>query len=103
MYKLRRDPADQLEHDVHIDELYRYNMGLTDEPVDVISMDEAEMRLVDDVVDHQCPGKDKSKWTFRESEFALWVAVLMRMSGCGHSPRPTHSVRSTSTLTSTPS
>ena len=28
MYKLR-DPADQLEHDVHIDELYRYNMGLT--------------------------------------------------------------------------
>ncbi len=63
MYKLW-DPADQLEHDVHIDELYRYNMGLTDDPVDVISMDEAEM-LVDAVVDHQCPGKkifkDKSK------------------------------------------
>ena len=70
MYKLR-DPADQLEHDVHIDELYRYNMGLTDDPVDVISMDEAEM-LVDAVVDHQCPGKDKSKWTFR-----------VRFVGCG--------------------
>jgi hypothetical protein len=40
MYKLR-DPADQLEHDVHIDELCRYNIGLTDGPVDVISMDEA--------------------------------------------------------------
>ena len=39
-------------------------MGLTDDPVDVISMDEAEM-LVDAVVDHQCPGKDKPKWTFR--------------------------------------
>jgi hypothetical protein len=64
MYKLRDcDPADQLEHDVHsTDELYRYNMGLTDDPVDVISMDhdEAEM-LVDAVADHQCPGKDKSK------------------------------------------
>ena len=36
-----------------IDELYRYyNMGLTDDPVDVISMDEAEM-LVDAVVDHE--------------------------------------------------
>jgi hypothetical protein len=31
MYKLR-DAADELEHDVHIDELYRYNMGLTDDP-----------------------------------------------------------------------
>ncbi len=30
MYKLR-DAADKLEHDVHIDELYRYNMGLTDD------------------------------------------------------------------------
>jgi hypothetical protein len=35
-----------MEHDVHIDELYRYNMGLTDGPVGVISMDEEEM-LVD--------------------------------------------------------
>jgi hypothetical protein len=70
MYKLR-DPADQLEHDVHIDELYRYHMGLTDDPVDVISMDEAEM-LVEVVVDHQCPGKEKSKWTFR-----------VRFVGCG--------------------
>jgi hypothetical protein len=32
-------------------------MGLTDDPVDVISMDEAEM-LVEAVVDHQCPGKE---------------------------------------------
>ncbi len=58
-YKLR-DPADQLEHDAHIDELYRNNTGLTDDPVpvDVISMDEAEM-LVDAVVDHQCLGKGK--------------------------------------------
>jgi hypothetical protein len=32
-----------LEHDVHIAELYRYQMGLTDDPVDTISMDEAEM------------------------------------------------------------
>jgi hypothetical protein len=46
-------------------------MGLTDDPVDVISMDEAEM-LVDAVVDHQCPGKDESKWTFR-----------VRFVGCG--------------------
>ncbi len=37
-----------MEHDVHIDELYRYNMGLTDDPVGVISMDEEEM-LVDAV------------------------------------------------------
>jgi hypothetical protein len=63
MYRLR-DPADQLEHDVHIAELYRYQMGLTDDPVDTISMDEAEM-LVESVIDHQCPGKDRSKWTFR--------------------------------------
>ncbi len=34
-------------------------------------MDEAEM-FVDAVVDHQCPGKDKSKWTFR-----------VRFVGCG--------------------
>ncbi len=42
----------------------------------VISMDKAEM-LVDAVVDHQpewqCPGKDKSKWTFR----------VRRFVGCG--------------------
>jgi hypothetical protein len=39
-------------------------------------MDEAETlgaeMLVDAAVDHQCPGKDKSKWTFR-----------VRVVGCG--------------------
>ncbi len=56
---------------MHIDELYRYNMGLAAGPVDVISMDEAEM-LVEAAVDHQCPGEEKSKWTFR-----------VRFVGCG--------------------
>jgi hypothetical protein len=48
----------------NIAELYRYQMGLPDDPVDTISMDEAEM-LVESVIDHQCPAKDRSKWTFR--------------------------------------
>ncbi len=64
---------------MHIDELYRYNMGLADDPVDVISMDDAKM-LVDAAVDHECPGKDKpeskSRWTFR-------VVHRVRFVGCG--------------------
>jgi hypothetical protein len=75
MYRLR-EPADQLEHDVHIAELYR--MGLTDDPVDTISMDEAEV-LVEFVIDHQCPGKDRSKWTFG---CGLLAVLRTRMSGC---------------------
>ncbi len=41
--------------------------GLTDDPVDVISMDEAEM-LVEAVVDHQCPGKDKCLAAIRRDQ-----------------------------------
>jgi hypothetical protein len=87
----------------------------------VISMDEAEM-LVDAGVDHQpeCPGKDKSKWTFRvPSRFVgcgpdedVWLPFTETNPLCrlGSSivktasppkKRPAHSVRSTSTLTST--
>ncbi len=41
MYRLQ-DPADLKEHLCHIDELYEYRMGLTDDVVDVIALDEFE-------------------------------------------------------------
>ena len=63
MYRLQ-DPADLKEHLCHIDELYEYRMGLTDDVVDVIALDQFEA-IVHSIVDHRAVGKSKSQWVFR--------------------------------------
>ena len=66
-----QDPTDLKTMTYSVDRLKKYNMGLTEDPKDIVAVDTDEV-LVECIVDHNMPGTKKSDWDFK-----------VRWAGCG--------------------
>ena len=58
-----QDPADLLVYEFPVARCYLYNMGLSDDPVEIIAWDTDEA-IVESIVDHSMPSSKRGEWRF---------------------------------------
>ena len=58
-----QDPADLCVYEFPVARCYLYNMGMSDDPVEIIAWDTDEA-TVESIVDHSMPSNRRGEWRF---------------------------------------